>query len=171
MGAFLVIALLAVPLAELYVILQVADGIGVLNTLALLILVSVAGAALLKREGMATWKRLQEQIQAGKVPTKEVTDGALILFGGALLLTPGFLTDIVGLLFLFPPTRAALKGVFRKSFGSWAVKRHPAGYAGYKVYDATATRSRRSGTNPPLAESAIDPDPPGGVEGDSPDRG
>jgi UPF0716 protein FxsA len=172
MGPLLFIALLAIPLAELYVIVQVSVEIGILNTIALLILVSVLGAWLLKREGLATWRRLNEQLQTGKIPTKEVTDGAMIMFGGALLLTPGFLTDIVGLLFLLPPTRAALKGVFRKMAGGWALKKTPAGYAGYKVYDATVTRSRRrttpSPTNSPHQE--LTPLPEAG-EDDSPDRG
>lgn len=175
MAGLLFILLLVVPIAELWVIVQVSGEIGVLNTLGLLILVSVIGAALLKREGIATWKRLNQQLQGGKVPTKEVTDGALILLGGALLLTPGFLTDVVGLLFLLPPTRAMVKGVFRKALGGWAVKRHPAGYAGYRVYDATVTRSKRSGSNPPptsLHPPASGDDPrPGSDEGDSRDRG
>lgn len=168
----LFIALLAIPLAELYVIVQVAGSIGVLETIGLLILVSVAGGWLLKREGTAAWQRMNEQIQAGKVPAKEVTDGAMILFGGALLLTPGFLTDIVGLLFVLPPSRAAIKGVFRKAAAGWVVKRHPAGYAGYRVYDATVTRSRRRDASPsPQTLPREGSLPRESGEGDSPDRG
>lgn len=172
-GAFF-LALLLVPLAELYVIVQVADSIGVLETIGLLILVSVIGAWLLKREGTAAWRRMNEQLQAGKMPAKEVTDGAMILFGGALLLTPGFLTDIVGLLLVLPPTRASIKGIFRKGMAGWVLKRHPAGYAGYKVYDATVTRSRRK--TPPANPSPTTSRPEGSLppadDGDgSPDRG
>lgn len=171
MIGFLFIALLLVPLAELYVIVQVAGSIGVLETIGLLILVSVVGAWLLKREGMAAWKRLNEQLQAGRVPAKEVTDGAMIMFGGALLLTPGFLTDIVGLLFVLPPTRAAIKGLFRRAAAGWVVKRHPAGYAGYRVYDATVTRSRRKDVSPsPPVSPRAETLPEANDEGGSPDR-
>lgn len=168
------LALLLVPLAELYVIVQVAGSIGVLETIALLILVSFTGAWLLKREGLAAWGRMNAQLQAGKVPAKEVTDGAMILFGGALLLTPGFLTDIVGLLFVLPPSRAAIKGVFRRGMAGWVVKKHPAGYAGYKVYDATVTRSRRRTESANPSPTTLTPGstlPEADDAGDSPGRG
>jgi UPF0716 protein FxsA len=138
----LFVALLAIPIAELWVILQVADGIGVLNTIALLILVSVAGAWLLKQQGLATWARLQRTLAAGQMPTREVTDGALILFGGALLLTPGFLSDCVGLVLLIPPTRALVKRMFRPVLARWAERRFvPPG--GRRVYDTTVVREPR----------------------------
>lgn len=114
MGPVLLILLLVVPIAELWVIVQVAGEIGALFTIALLILVSVLGAWLLKQQGLATWNRMQATLRRGEMPTKEVTDGALILLGGALLLTPGFLTDVVGLLLVFPATRAAVKSTFRR---------------------------------------------------------
>ena len=142
--------LILVPLAELYVIVQVGQEIGVVPTLLLLLGVSVAGAYLLKREGMATWRRFQQQMQEGRVPTKEAADGAMILFGGALLLTPGFLTDIVGLSFIFPVTRAALKSGFRKLAGGWAVKRMgPAGYVGSKIYETSASKRRKKDSQLP----------------------
>ena len=111
MGPLLFILLLAVPIAELWFIVQVAGEIGVIPTLVLLVFVSVAGAWLLKQQGVVTWRRMRETLRRGQMPTKEVADGALILLGGALLLTPGFLTDVVGLLLLFPPTRAPIKGL------------------------------------------------------------
>jgi UPF0716 protein FxsA len=174
MLGLLFLFLLAIPIAELYVIVKVAGGIGVLNTLALLVLISIAGAALLKREGMATWRRFNEQMATGRVPAKEATDGAMILFGGALLLTPGFLTDVVGLLFVLPPTRVILKGLFRRAAGGWAVKRMgPSGYAGYRVYDATVTRSRRGdgATSPETPVSSPGRSLPERPESDSPDIG
>ena len=106
MTPLLFLLLLAVPIAELWVIVEVAGAVGILETLALLVLVSVAGAWLLKQQGMATWLRLRRSLERGDIPAEEVTDGALILLGGALLLTPGFLTDIVGLTLLLPPSRA-----------------------------------------------------------------
>lgn len=179
MVGLLFFLLLLMPLAELYVIVQVAGGIGILNTLALLILVSVGGAVLLKREGSATWRRFNEQMAAGKVPAKEVTDGAMILFGGALLLTPGFITDVVGLLLVLPPTRAVMKSAFRKAAGGMAVKRMgPSGYVGYRVYDATVTRSKRRPEEPTKSPAAPRETPsspstlPEGRDGSgSPDRG
>lgn len=114
MAPGIVIALLVVPIAELWVILQVSDRVGVLNTIALLIAVSLVGGWLLKQQGTATWRRLQATLRRGEMPTMEAIDGALILFGGALLLTPGFLTDLVGLALIFPPTRASLRGAFRR---------------------------------------------------------
>jgi UPF0716 protein FxsA len=123
MAALLFVLLLVIPIAELWVIIQVADRIGALNTVAILVLVSIAGAWLLKQQGMSTWRRLQDTLRRGRVPAQEVADGALILFGGALLLTPGFLTDVIGLLLLIPPTRAAIRNVFRRGAGRWARRR------------------------------------------------
>lgn len=100
---------LVVPFVELYVILQVGRTIGVLDTVALLVLVSVIGAWLVKREGISVVRRVQERVAAGSVPGREMVDGALILFAGALLLTPGFLTDVVAVLLLFPPVRSTLR--------------------------------------------------------------
>jgi UPF0716 protein FxsA len=106
MVAILVIAFILVPLAELAVILAVGDVLGFVPTLVLLLVVSVVGAWLAKREGLAAWRRFQLAMAQGRMPTVEVADGAMILLAGALLLTPGFLTDVVGILLLLPPTRA-----------------------------------------------------------------
>ena len=173
MGAVLFVVLLAVPVVELAVIVRVAEEVGVFETLALLVLISVAGAWLLKQQGLATWRSLQATTARGEVPTKEATDGALILFGGALLLTPGFVTDVVGILLLLPPTRAVVKGAFRKLFATWAVRR--AGASG-QMYSATVTRVRRSprADAPPRSSGSLGrlpaEDPPAG-EGGSPGTG
>ena len=106
MVPILVIAFILVPLAELAVLIAVGDWIGLVPTLILLLVVSVAGAWLAKREGLAAWARFQRALAEGRVPTVEVADGAMILLAGALLLTPGFLTDVAGVLLLLPPTRA-----------------------------------------------------------------
>jgi UPF0716 protein FxsA len=106
MVPILAIAFIVVPLAELAVIIAVGDFLGLLPTLALLLVVSVVGAWLAKREGLAAWRRFQLALADGRVPTVEVADGAMILLAGALLLTPGFLSDVVGILLLLPPTRA-----------------------------------------------------------------
>lgn len=109
--ALLVLALIfvAVPLAELYVILQVGDLIGVLPTIALLAADSILGSILLRTQGRAVWRRFNGELAAGRMPHREVQDGVLVIFGGAFLITPGFITDLVGLLLLLPPTRAVIR--------------------------------------------------------------
>lgn len=109
MPALVFLALIVVPLVELYVIIQVGQEIGALATIALLVLMSLLGAFLLRREGTRTWQAMASTLQAGRMPAREVADGALVLFGGALLLTPGFATDLFGLLCILPPSRAALR--------------------------------------------------------------
>ena len=109
MVPILAVAFIVVPLAELAVLIAVGDWIGVLPTLVLLLVVSVVGAWLAKREGLAAWRRFQLALSEGRVPTVEVADGAMILLAGALLLTPGFLSDVAGVLLLLPPVRAAAR--------------------------------------------------------------
>jgi len=110
----LVVLFIAVPFAEIYVLLQVGHAIGVLNTLALLILVSIVGAWLAKREGLGVIRRMQRSIEAGRVPGTELVDGFLILLAAALMLTPGFLTDIVAIFLLLPPVRAVVRRELRR---------------------------------------------------------
>jgi UPF0716 protein FxsA len=105
----LTLLFLIVPFVELYLLLQVGQSIGVLNTIVVLAAVSALGAWLVKREGLAVLRRAQQRVEAGQTPGRELVDGVLILFAGALLLTPGFLTDILGVVLLFPPTRAAFR--------------------------------------------------------------
>src|ERR687890_2493268 len=110
---FLLVALfILVPIAELAIIIQVGQAIGVWWTIALLIADSILGSLLMRSQGRAAWRRFNEAIRSGRVPAREVADGVLVIFGGALLLTPGFLSDIFGLLFLLPPTRAVIRRVF-----------------------------------------------------------
>ena len=104
---------IVVSLVELTVLIQVGQVIGPLWTVLLLIVVSAVGAWLVKREGIKAWRRFRAAIEEARLPTREVVDGGLVLFGGALLLTPGFITDIVGLVFIAPPTRALLSRVIR----------------------------------------------------------
>jgi UPF0716 protein FxsA len=155
--------LLVVPLAELWVILRSAERIGVLPTLALLLLVSAAGAWLLKQQGLAAWNRLQDTLRRGHMPAREVVDGALILLGGALLLTPGFLTDAVGLLLLLPPTRAATKGLARRAMARWARRRWGVG-AVSAAGQPTTTHTTTRGPDAPSRRRRL-PAPPSGPEG------
>jgi UPF0716 protein FxsA len=107
----LLLAFIVVPLAELYVIIQVGQWIGVLPTIALLLADSVLGSMLMRSQGRAAWRRFTAATAAGRPPAAEVLDGALVLLGGAFLLTPGFLSDVLGLALLLPPTRALLRRV------------------------------------------------------------
>ena len=108
--ALLFVLFLVVPFVELFVILQVGRSIGALNTVAALVVISMVGAWLVKREGLSVLRRAQDRMSKGAVPARELVDGVLILFAGALLLTPGFITDAVGVLLLLPPVRVALRG-------------------------------------------------------------
>src|ERR687888_1779429 len=99
----LVLLFIAVPIAELAVIIQVGEAIGVWWTIALLIADSVLGSMLMRSQGRAAWRRFNRAIAEGRVPAREVLDGALVIFGGAFLVTPGFVTDVAGVLLLLPP--------------------------------------------------------------------
>jgi UPF0716 protein FxsA len=107
----LVLLFIVVPIAEIAVIIQVGQEIGVPLTVALLVADSILGSVLMRSQGRAAWRRFNDATRAGRVPAREVLDGALVIFGGALLLTPGFLTDILGLILLIPPTRAVVRGM------------------------------------------------------------
>jgi len=107
----LVLLFLVVPIIELYLIVQVASGIGVLETLGLLV-----GAWLVRAQGLGVLARIHGQLAQGKVPGTELVDGLLVLFAGALMLTPGFMTDALGLLLLIPPTRAIIRTVLVHRF-------------------------------------------------------
>ena len=126
MGVFvlaLVFIFIVLPIAELYVIIQVGEAIGVWWTLALLIADSVLGAMLLRTQGRAAWRRFNTTLAAGRPPAKEVMDGGLVIFGGAFLITPGFITDILGVLLLLPPTRALFRRLLVRRYArAWAVR-------------------------------------------------
>ena len=109
MPLLLLLAFLIVPVVEIYVLIQVGQAIGALPTVALLIADALLGTWLFKREGRRAWTALSDAVSAHRVPAKEVADGALVVLGGALLLTPGFVTDLFGVLCLLPPTRAVLR--------------------------------------------------------------
>ena len=150
MPLLLLVLFIVVPIAELYVIVQIAGQIGIIPTLLLLVADSVVGTMLMKSQGRAAWRRFNEATAEGRIPAREVADGALIILGGAFLLTPGFITDIFGFLLLIPPTRA----LFRKTVVGLFAKRNPMTYVGVKAaphaeraWNERAAR-RRSGTTP-----------------------
>jgi UPF0716 protein FxsA len=110
MLVLLVLLFVVAPISELYVILQVSHSLGPANTILLLAAVSVVGAWLAKRQGLAVVRRMQATIAQGKVPSGELVDGALVILAGALMIAPGFISDCLAVLLLLPPTRALARG-------------------------------------------------------------
>jgi UPF0716 protein FxsA len=150
----LLVVFIAVPLAELYVIFQVGDAIGAPLTILLLAADSVLGSVLLRSQGRAVWRRFTKAVQEGRMPHREVLDGVLVIFGGAFLITPGFLTDIVGLLCLLPPTRALLRRAIVRRLGRRAIvvtarNRPPADGRAYDVEGSATEYEPPPGRLPP----------------------
>jgi UPF0716 protein FxsA len=153
----LFLVFIVLPIAELYVIIQVGQAIGAVPTIAILLADSIIGSLLLRSQGRSAWRRFNEALSAGRVPAREVLDGALVIFGGAFLITPGFITDIVGILLLLPPTRAVIRrltvGVFSRRFVVSAVGSAAGGMAGARA------RRRDNGTGD-VEGTAVEIDPP-----------
>ncbi|WP_110927201.1 FxsA family protein [Bacillus massiliglaciei] len=108
---YLLFLIIAVPALEISVLLWSGSLIGVGPTLLLILITAAAGAFLARKQGLSTLQKAREQIRYGGVPGNEILDGICILIGGAFLLLPGFVSDILGLILLLPPTRAMLKPV------------------------------------------------------------
>ena len=122
MPLILILLFIVVPIAELYVIIKVGELIGVLPTLILLLADAVGGSMLLKHQGREAWRRFNRALAERRFPGREVADGALIVVGGTLLLTPGFITDVFGLFLLLPPTRAIARRLLKRfTIGRFAV--------------------------------------------------
>ena len=119
---------LLIPLVEIYFLIQVGSVIGAIPTIALVVFTALLGAMLLRLQGLTTLQRTRAALAQGQVPATEMFEGALLVFAGAMLLTPGFVTDTIGFLFLIPP--------FRKVVIRWFLKRstiytqHPGGIHG-----------------------------------------
>jgi len=150
MPLLLVVLFIVVPIAELAILIQIGELIGVWWTIALLVVDAVLGSLLARSQGRATWRRFNEGLRSGRPPAREVMDGALVLFGGALLLTPGFLSDILGLVLLLPPTRAVVRALLVRRF------------AGRMVASMTAPRTDAPRTRPAPSDvegTAVDVEP------------
>jgi UPF0716 protein FxsA len=174
MPAILVILLVVVPIVELLIILQVGSALGAGWTVVLLVVASLIGAYLLRVEGARTWRQFRRALEEGRWPGDEVAEGALVLVGGALLLTPGFLTDVVGFLFLLAPTRRLVAGILHRALtpagvgpvtGRWNARRRRA------ARRADGAREQTSSA-PPLEIEVVEieresQDPDG--RGDAPD--
>ena len=147
---------IALPLVELYVILKVGDAIGAVWTILLLAADSVLGSLLLRAQGRSVWRRFNTALADGKMPHREVIDGVLVIFGGAFLITPGFITDVIGILLLLPPTRFVMRKLLIRALGG----RVAIGVAGA----ATRRRSGRGydveGTTTEVGQDRVEPRTP-----------
>ena len=127
------------PLAELFVLIKVAEAIGVLYAILLLLLSWPVGTWALRSRGRAAWQRLSAAVAAGRSPGREVLDGALVVIGGFLLIVPGFISDLVGLLALLPPTRALLRRELARNLQSRVVVGATRFTRGRTLYDVDST--------------------------------
>jgi UPF0716 protein FxsA len=137
--AILALLFIVVPIAELAIIIKVGSYLGVWLTIGLLIAISVGGAWLVKWQGIFTLRRIQTELTAGRLPTRQLVDGALIILAGALMLTPGFLTDIAGILLLMPPTRIAVRSALMRRFRGRVQTYVPGGMASRRPADPGAS--------------------------------
>lgn len=115
MLAKLLLLFTVVPLVELVLLLELGRRIGTLATLVLIVVTGIVGAVLAKRQGLGVLRRIQAELAAGRAPAAAIVDGLIILVAGALLITPGILTDVVGFLCLVPMTRQAIRAVLWRS--------------------------------------------------------
>ena len=142
----LVLLLICWPVAELFVAIKVAEAIGVLPTVLLLIVSWPAGVWAVRSHGRAAWERLSVAVSAGRTPAKEVLDGVLVLLGGAFLIIPGFITDVIGICLLIGPIRALTRRAFAANLRSRFV--------------VQATRFTNRGSSYDVDSTAHDIDPP-----------
>ena len=151
----LALVFIALPLTELYLIYKVGDAIGILPTILLLAADSVLGSLLLRSQGRAVWRRFNDALAAGRMPHREVQHGVAVIFGGAFLITPGFLTDVLGLALLLPPTRAMLLRVGARVLAR-RMERRMAAAAGERrrrrPHDVEGTATERPDSAPPRLE-------------------
>jgi UPF0716 protein FxsA len=122
--AALFVAFVLVPLIEIYVLIQVGQVIGPWWTILLLVLDSLLGCWLIKREGGRAWQSLRTALQTGRMPARELADGALILVGGTLMLSPGFVTDALGILLILPFTRPVARRLLTRVVAQRLVSRN-----------------------------------------------
>jgi UPF0716 protein FxsA len=123
----LLVAFVVVPLVEIYVIIQVGQAIGPWWTILLLVLDGILGTWLIRHEGSRAWRALREALDSGRMPARELADGALILIGGTLMLAPGFVTDAFGMLLILPVTRPMFRRLLTRVVAARLVVIGPAG--------------------------------------------
>ncbi len=149
MFRLLFLLFITVPIIEMAVLIWVGGYIGILPTIALVVLTAVLGVALLRLQGLLTLRRIQEKLLIGDIPNAELIEGGLLLIGGALLLTPGFVTDALGFLFLLPPSRRwfaknIINNSILKSFSGSAQGRSGRGFYAERVNIVRSQRNKSS---------------------------
>ena len=151
MPALFFLLFVVLPFVELALLLQIGSEIGATNTIALIVGTGLLGGYLAKREGLSVWTRFQQKLSQGAMPGDELIDGLIILVSGALLVTPGVITDVVGFLGLLPPSRYVLKSQIRKRFFIDTASRVVGGFKTTRQY----YNARRAETEvpPPPTES------------------
>ena len=162
-GRILLVAFIVMPLAEIAVLIQVGSWLGLWPTLALIVLTAIAGTWMLRRQGFAVLTRAQDQLERGAIPISEVFEGFCLVIAGALLLTPGFVTDAIGGSLLFPPMRAWLYKVLGHRFRSSATPHRRTDDGEGPVVDGDFER-----VEPEPPSSPGDMPPPRGSWGDKP---
>lgn len=118
MFRFLFLTFVCLPFADLFLLLKVGSLLGFWPTVALVLLTGFAGAALARWQGISTLSRIQSELAAGRMPAAELADGAMILVAAALLVTPGFITDAIGIILLIPPARRVVGTLLTRYFRS-----------------------------------------------------
>lgn len=153
------VAFIGIPIAEIYVLIQVGQVIGPWWTIVLLIADSVLGSWLLKREGRRAWQALRVALAEGRMPAKELADGILIVIGGTLMISPGFISDVFGMLAILPVTRP----LGRKLLAGFLTKRLVTGPIGPSAtFGTSAWNARRPGPSDDVVQGAVvDPDEQG----------
>jgi UPF0716 protein FxsA len=137
---FLALLLLIIwPVAEVYVAIKIAEAIGVVAMLLLLVAGWPLGSWALRSQGGAAWRRLADALAERRAPGREVLDGVLILLGGILLIIPGFITDALGVVLMLPPARALLRGALGRSLLSRLTVRAARSGPGARSYDVDST--------------------------------
>jgi UPF0716 protein FxsA len=155
----LFVVFIVAPLVELYVIVQVAQEIGVLETIAALIVISFIGAWLVKAAGLSVLVRTQQQLAAGRMPTNELVDGGILLFAGAMMLAPGFISDVIGIFLVLPPTRALVRRLVLRSYRAQMARGGAGGWANGRVWSRAVADVDSHDQDPPARP------PKGEIEG------
>lgn len=140
---WLPVLFIVIPFTELMILLKVGAAWGVFPTLALIITTAMVGYQLFKRQGLATWQRVNQKLSQGELPSKEMADGIVILLAGALMITPGLITDSIGLFCLIPVTRKLILTVIMRRF-----KDKVTVYSAHS-YHTTNTSQESSNNRPP----------------------
>lgn len=141
---FLFILFIVIPLAEMLLLFEVSDQIGGFYTLALVVATAVIGVQILKRQGLSTLLRANQRLQSGQLPAQEIVEGMMLAGAGALLLTPGFITDTLGFLFLTGPVRRAIAGRIINSGLVKTMGRGPVG-GGFSAWSSSSSAGRTGG--------------------------